>query len=164
MNALILCAGSARRFFPDSAAGARQPKCLLRLSDHETILSRLLRQVNAYGYSPVPGTGCGHELVQKHARENAPDALCVLNPDYATTNSIVTLLRLREWVRDDTLLINGDVVVADDTFAHFDTTTTSPQLLVKHLPVFDDDSYRVVFDEAHRVLEMGKDIGRIRRT
>jgi choline kinase len=160
MNALILCAGSARRFFPESLDGARQPKCLLRLSSHETILSRLLRQVGARGYGIVLGTGCGHDLVAAHAAKNAPnaDVQCVFNPEYATTNSIVTLWQLRDWVRDDTLLINGDLVLADAVFNEFDTTTTLPQLLVKHLPEFDDDTYRVVYDEARRVLEMGKDI------
>ncbi|HEX8237812.1 MAG TPA: hypothetical protein VF600_17860 [Abditibacteriaceae bacterium] len=160
MNALILCAGSARRFFPESAEGARQPKCLLRLSSHETILSRLLRQVGARGYRIVLGTGCGHDLVEAHARANTANTQvqCVFNPEYATTNSIVTLWQLRDWVRDDTLLINGDLVLADGVFDEFDTNATSPQLLVKHLPEFDDDTYRVLYDETSRVLEMGKDI------
>jgi choline kinase len=43
-------------------------------------------------------------------------------------------------------------------FDRFDIATNSPQLLVKHLPQFDDDTYRVLYDEAHRVLDMGKDI------
>ena len=160
MNALILCAGSARRFFPESAEGARQPKCLLRIGAHETILSRLLRQVGARGYRIILGTGCGHELVEAHAQENAADTevQCVFNAEYATTNSIVTLWQLRDWVRDDTLLINGDLVLDDAVFDEFDTTATTPQLLVKHLREFDDDTYRVVYDDARRVLEMGKDI------
>lgn len=160
MNALILCAGSARRFFAESTEGARQPKCLLRLGQQETILSRLLRQVGARGYSIVLGTGCGHEQVTAHAQENAANfaVQCVFNPEYATTNSIVTLWQLRDWVRDDTLLINGDLVLDDHVLGEFDTATNRPQLLVKHLPKFDDDTYRVVFDATHRVLDMGKDI------
>jgi choline kinase len=160
MNALILCAGSARRFFPESTEGASQPKCLLRLGQQETILSRLLRQVGARGYDIVLGTGCGQDQVAEHAQENAASATvqCVFNPEYATTNSIVTLWQLRDWVRDDTLLINGDLVLADSVFDRFDIATNSPQLLVKHLPQFDDDTYRVLYDEAHRVLDMGKDI------
>jgi choline kinase len=159
MNALILCAGSARRFYGEE--GASRPKCLLSLGE-ETILSRLLRQVTAQGYSPILGTGCGSELVEAHARENlngkSQNLQVVFNPDYATTNSIVTLWQLREFVQNDTILINGDVVVDDNVLGLFDQTLNTPQLLVKHLPEFDDDTYRVVFDDGNRVLRMGKEL------
>jgi choline kinase len=161
MNALILCAGSARRFFPQDDNGARHPKCLLPLQGHETILSRLLRQTVARGYSAVLGTGCGHEQVAQLIHERAtefPNVHCIFNADYATTNSIVTLWQMRDFVTDETLLINGDVVVDDAVFDLLDLHLNAPQLLVKHLSPFDDDTYRVRFDETFRVLEMGKDI------
>ncbi len=154
MNALILCAGSARRFFPE---GATQPKCLLPLSDDETLLDRLLRQTQALQYEVVLGTGCGHELVASHLQQrNRHDVRCVFNPDYATTNSIVTLWQARDWIADDTLVINGDVVLPDDALRLFGDTS-SPQLLTKHQP-FDDDSYRVLFDEQSQIIRMGKEL------
>ncbi|HVF85120.1 MAG TPA: NTP transferase domain-containing protein [Abditibacteriaceae bacterium] len=154
MNALILCAGSARRFFPE---GATHPKCLLSLSDDETLLDRLLRQTRALEYDAVLGTGCGHELVVSHLQQrNFHGVHCVFNPDYATTNSIVTLWQARDWIRDDTLVINGDVVLPDDALKLFDDVP-SPQLLTKHQP-FDDDSYRVLFDEQMKIVRMGKDL------
>lgn len=163
MNALILCAGSARRFFADDAEGTRHPKCLLSLVDgdgSETILDRLLRQVFARGYYAVLGTGCGHDLVASHvaARGDGEKIHCIFNRDYATTNSIVTLWQLRDFVEDGTLLINGDVVVEDAAFDALDLCANVPQLLVKNLSEFDDDTYRVVFDDALRVLAMGKDL------
>ena len=161
MNALILCAGSARRFFPQDDDEARHPKCLLPLQSGETLLSRLLKQTTSRGYGVVLGTGCGHEQVAQLAHERAgefPDVHCIYNPDYATTNSIVTLWQMRDFVTDHTLLINGDVVVEDRVFDLFDLTTNAPQLLVKHLAQFDDDTYRVRFDEGFRVLELGKEI------
>jgi choline kinase len=153
MIVIILCAGSARRFFPE---GARHAKCLLPLTEDETILDRLLRQVHARGYDVVLGTGCGHEYVAAHAARY-DNVRCVYNPDYETTNSIVTLWQTREFVRDSTLIVNGDLVVDDGVFDHFDEQR-SPQILVKRLPVFDDDTYRIVFDDDRRVVEMGKDI------
>jgi choline kinase len=161
MNALILCAGSARRFFADDVEGTRHPKCLLSLMDGgETILDRLLRQVFARDYYAVLGTGCGHDLVASHiaARGDGERIHCIYNRDYATTNSIVTLWQLRDFVEDGTLLINGDVVVEDNAFDALDLSADVPQLLVKNLTEFDDDTYRVVFDEAARVLAMGKDL------
>ena len=160
MNALILCAGSARRFFPEDMEGARHPKCLLQLSDSETILDRLLRQVFARGFYTVLGTGCGHDLVASHiaARGDGEKIHCLFNPDYATTNSIVTLWQLRDFVEDETLIINGDTVVEDAAFDALDLAAKVPQLLVKNLPQFDDDTYRVVFDDTARVLAMGKEL------
>ncbi|MCS6858740.1 MAG: NTP transferase domain-containing protein [Abditibacteriales bacterium] len=153
MNAIILCAGRAQRFFPE---GAQRPKCLLPLTQDETILDRLLRQVSARGYQIVLGTGCGHEAVA--ARATRYDGVrCVFNPAYATTNSIVTLWQAREFVDNLTLIINGDLVVADAVFDLFDAEP-SPQLLVKRLPVFDADTYRVIFNSAGRALDMGKEL------
>lgn len=156
-HAIILCAGSARRFFPEGYPhGVPQPKCLLPLTTDETILDRLLRQVQAHGYTAILGTGCGNELVEAHiARRHG--VRCIYNPQYETTNSIVTLWQMREYVGDSTLLINGDLVVEDEVLGLF-SDTPAPQLLVKSLPHFDDDTYRVVFDERSNIVRMGKDI------
>jgi 2-aminoethylphosphonate-pyruvate transaminase len=153
MTAIILCAGSARRFFPE---GTQSPKCLLPLTENETILDRQLRQVCGRGYRVVLGTGCGRAQVAERAARY-PDVRCVYNPDYETTNSIVTLFQMREFVGDATLIINGDLVVDDNVFDLFDDAP-SPQLLVKRLPAFDDDTYRVVFNGSGLVVEMGKEI------
>lgn len=194
MSALILCAGSARRFFPAGEDGQEaQPKCLLPLTENETILERLLRQLRARGHAVTLGTGCGHEQVAQAAMRamhptddgsangtngangtdggahsdgapggstrggSAPPVHCIYNPDYKTTNSIVTLWQARDFITDATLIINGDVVVDDNVFGLFDEEP-SPQLLVKRLSQFDDDTYRVVFDDDGHVVRMGKEI------
>lgn len=207
MNAIILCAGSARRFFAD---GESQPKCLLPLTEDETILERLLRQLRTRNRAVILGTGCGHEHVAQvamramHPGQNAglhlgggengsrtndegnedqsgeenligtrassedvdsansesisaPPVRCVFNREYKTTNSIVTLWQARDFITDSTLIINGDLVVDDGVFDLFDDAP-SPQLLIKRLPQFDDDTYRVVFDAGGRVTQMGKEI------
>jgi choline kinase len=155
-TAIILCAGSGRRFFAD---GASRPKTLLTIANttgEQTLLDRLLRQVRGFGYGVVLGTGCGHDEVAARVA-GLPDVTCAYNPDYATTNSITTLWRLRDWVADDTLLINGDLLVGDGVLARF-RDVPEPQLLVKHLPEFDADTYRVTFDKSRRVTTMGKDL------
>jgi choline kinase len=154
MNALLLCAGSARRFYPD---GDSRPKCLLPLSHSETILDRILRQLKGMGCSTLIGTGCGHEQVVAHLNKSSHRVQTVYNPEYATTNSIVTLWQMRHYISGDTLLINGDVVIEDGTLALFEEVNR-PQLLVKHQAEFDDDTYRVRFDAQHRVLAMGKEL------
>lgn len=154
-TAIILCAGSARRFFKD---GENQPKCLLPLSARDTILDRLLASVFKRDYHVVLGTGCGHALVTSHlAAQEYSDVECVFNPDFSTTNSIVTLWKLRHHVGDQTLIINGDLVIGDEAFDCFQNART-PQLLVTRLENFDDDTYRVVFDDEYSALKMGKDL------
>ena len=152
-TALILCAGSARRFYAD---GASRPKCLLPIAENITILDGLMRPLLARDYNIVLGTGCGHEDVVARASEYS-GVQCVFNPEFATTNSIVTLWQLREFVRDETLLVNGDLVVGENAFDYFDDENT-PQILVKKTASFDDDSYRVVFGREYCVIRMGKDI------
>jgi choline kinase len=152
-TAIILCAGSARRFFP---TGKSRPKCLLPITSDETLLDRLLRQLRATGRRIVLGTGNGHDaVVDAIAGLDGVDT--VFNPDYATTNSIATLWLCRAHVGDDTLVVNGDLLVDDGVFDRFEDAPV-PQLLVKRLPAFDADVYRVVFDERRRVLRMGKDL------
>ncbi len=155
-NALILCAGSARRFYTD---GESRPKCLLQIKPEATILDGLIRPLLVRGYAVVLGTGCGHQLVAAHVQQHADYAAvrCVYNADYATTNSIVTLWKLRDFVGDNTLVVNGDSVIDEAAFDLF-TEEATPQVLVKPFPVFDDDTYRVVFDEQGSVARMGKDI------
>ena len=152
-TALILCAGSARRFYAD---GESRPKCLLPISENTTILDGLILPLLARHYKIVLGTGCGAAEVASHAAEY-PGVECVFNPDYATTNSIVTLWQLREYVGDETLLINGDLAVGENAFDLF-SVESSPQILVKRFSSFDADSYRVVFDTEYSVQRMGKEL------
>lgn len=153
-NALILCAGSARRFYPE---GENKPKCLLPLGENLTILDALIRALQARNYSIVLGTGCGHEAVATRVQQEYSGIRCVFNPDYATTNSIVTLWQLRDFVGDNTLIVNGDSVIGEAAFDCF-TDEATPQMLVKHLPDFDADTYRVVYDANFSVQRMGKEI------
>jgi choline kinase len=169
-NALILCAGSARRFFAASEttnsaasetktapASENQPKCLLPLGENVTILDALIRALQARGYSIVLGTGCGHEAVAERAQREYSGVRCIFNPEYATTNSIVTLWQLRDFVGDETLIVNGDSVIGEEAFDCF-TDERAPQMLVKHFSAFDDDTYRVVYDAEYSVQRMGKEI------
>jgi len=153
-TAIILCAGSSRRFYPDG--GATRPKCLLPVAHGETLLTRLLRQTAALGHDAVLGTGLGREQVEA-AVAGRPRVRTLFNPEFATTNSIVTLWCAREHVRDDTLIVNGDLLVDDPVLGRFGADAV-PQVLVKHLPAFDDDTYRVAFGPGRRVQRMGKDL------
>jgi 2-aminoethylphosphonate-pyruvate transaminase len=152
-NALILCAGSARRLFGN---GQNSPKCLLPLTANSVILDQLIQPLQTREYNVILGTGCRHDLVAAHA-EQYSGVRCIYNPDYQSTNSIVTLWLLRDFVTDSTLLINGDLVVDESTFDAF-TEEATPQILTQRITEFDADSYRVVFDEHHAAVRMGKDI------
>lgn len=152
-NALILCAGSARRLFGD---GENSPKCLLPIIGNSVILDQLIQPLQARGYNIILGTGCRHDLVEAHV-DRYSGVRCVYNPDYQSTNSIVTLWQLRDFVTDSTLLINGDLVVDESTFDTF-TEEATPQILTLPATTFDADSYRVLFDEHHAAVRMGKDI------
>lgn len=108
MKAIVLCAGNGRRLRPLTDD---RPKCLLRFGER-TILELCLDNLKAAGiHDVVLVTGYGRGLVERLARERDGNRIsCVVNENYASTNTAASLrLALRE-MDDDFILINGDVL------------------------------------------------------
>jgi histidinol-phosphate/aromatic aminotransferase/cobyric acid decarboxylase-like protein/choline kinase len=117
MRALILAAGRGTRL---GRLSRLTPKPLTEI-DGETLVARLVRQCAAAGVDRVHVVvGHEHERVMSALEGAVPGASVtfVENPDYATTNNIVSLrIGLHDVLssghRGDLLLIECDVVVDD---------------------------------------------------
>lgn len=110
MKAFILNSGMGTRM---GNYTSEAPKCLVELSDGETILSRQLRMIESIGIQEVVmTTGYLPELLKEYiqALNLSVNVKLVNNPQYRETNYIYSMYLAREFVHDDILLLHGDLV------------------------------------------------------
>ncbi|MBQ8245874.1 MAG: iron-containing alcohol dehydrogenase [Lachnospiraceae bacterium] len=89
-----------------------KPKCLVELYNGETILERQLRILGECGIHEFVITTGPHKEKIIAAAENYPELefAFVDNPDYLSTNYIVSMHNASEYLDDDVLLLHGDLV------------------------------------------------------
>ena len=90
-----------------------QPKCMTKISDRETILSRQLRMLSEIGITQVIiTTGPFEEMLIDycHNLKLPVEVTFVHNPDFRDTNYIYSIYLAREYLDDDILLMHGDLV------------------------------------------------------
>lgn len=115
MKALILNSGMGSRM---GQLTADKPKCMVELSENgETILSRQLKMLKNNGVSDVViTTGFYDKTIQEYCRSAAPDMnfTFVKNEQYDSTNYIYSIYLAREKLKDDIILMHGDLVFSYD--------------------------------------------------
>ena len=104
---------------------SQHPKCMTEISDHETILSRQLKQLSQAGITDVViTTGLFDGVLVDYCRSlGLPlQYTFVKNPDYRDTNYIYSIYCARKALDEDILLMHGDLVfenaVLDAVLAH----------------------------------------------
>jgi len=152
MRAILLAAGRGRRL---EASGWVQPKCLLPFQD-TTILDNMLDALVRYGVTDVTlVVGYMQELI--HAaieRRGDVRASWVQNPDFETTNTINSLWRAREFMDEDFLYFNADVLFHPDVVGRL-MAGSGTLLAVDHKSCAEEE-VKVVQDEQGRIREIGK--------
>jgi choline kinase len=91
-----------------------RPKCLVEIGREETILSRQIRLLISCGVEEfVITTGPWPELIETHVRDKfgSINVTYVNNPDYESTNYIYSMHLSRHLLREDILLLHGDLVM-----------------------------------------------------
>lgn len=113
MTALIFNSGTGSRM---GELTADRPKCLLPLTNGETVLSRQLRLLYENGITTaVITTGKYHNKIKAEAEKGAIDTVLVQNPRYAETNYIYSMHLARGFIREGGLLmLHGDLVFGED--------------------------------------------------
>ncbi len=120
MKALILNSGMGTRM---GVLTAQQPKCMTEISGTDTILSRQLKMLCYKGIEDVIiTTGLFDDILIRYCQSlDLPiNITYVHNPDFKETNYIYSIYCAREFLKDDILLMHGDLVfentVFDDVF------------------------------------------------
>lgn len=109
MKALILNSGLGSRM---GSLTADRPKCMTELAG-ETILSRQLRLLEQAGVRDIVITTGAHEsALTEYCKKwkNSLNIAFVHNPVYDSTNYIYSIFLARELLRDDVVLMHGDLV------------------------------------------------------
>lgn len=110
MKALILNSGIGKRM---GVLTSTHPKCMTKISDKETILSRQLRLLVEEGITEVViTTGLFDEILEKYCQSlDLPlNITFVKNPVYNNTNYIYSIYCARKYLKDDIILMHGDLV------------------------------------------------------
>lgn len=110
MKALILNSGMGRRM---GDLTSKYPKCMTKISEEETILSRQLKLLHQCGISDIViTTGFFDEVLVKYcgSLDLSLKYTFVKNPIYDKTNYIYSIYTAREYLYDDILLLHGDLV------------------------------------------------------
>ena len=153
MKALILNSGIGRRM---GSLTDNQPKCMTELLCGETILSRQLCAVQKAGIREVViTTGPFDEVMRKYiASLNLDLAISfVKNPLYNQTNYIYSIYLARQEVRDDLLLMHGDLVFEDGILDEILALPQSSMTVSTSLPLPEKD-FKAVID-GRRVKKIG---------
>lgn len=109
MKALILNSGVGKRM---GGLTWERPKCMTPISEDHTILSwqlKLLKQMGIFDVVITTGPFAG--MLEEYALERLPSIQFVHNPQYNETNYIYSMYLARESLRDDLILLHGDLVL-----------------------------------------------------
>jgi len=110
MRVIILAAGVGSRLKPFTE---NTPKCLFKLGENETLLARMINIVKKNNVSEIcVVTGFQHFLIE----QSISDVIFIHNPFYRVTNSIASLWFAREYLDDEVIMINSDIVFEDALF------------------------------------------------
>lgn len=150
MRVIILAAGIGSRLKPFTE---NMPKALFKLGKDVTILERMVNIVKRNLEAEIcVVTGFLHERV-----ENLLSGVTfVYNPFYRTTNSIASLWFAREYLDDDVIITNSDIVIEETLFIDIVKIDSPATVLMDSSKKYDADYKVATYND--RVVIMSKEL------
>jgi len=148
MKALILNSGTGSRM-----KGLDTCKCLVELADNVTIFDAQIQSLSRCGINEfVITTGAHAEILEAYAAEQYPCACFtfVQNPLYSETNYIYSIYLAREHLRDDILLLHGDLVFEQNVLQDVIASSQSVMVIDSTQPLPEKDFKAVVLQDRIR--------------
>ena len=110
MNYIFLIAGKGNRLHPLTL---KTPKSFYKLDAKTTVLERMLEAINRYDKDArfTVVIGFMGEEIRNRLKRFAYNIEFIYNPFYSLTNSIASLWFARNYLCDETTIINGDIVM-----------------------------------------------------
>lgn len=145
MKALILNSGLGSRM---GALTKEHPKCMTEIAPGETIVSRQLRLLSDAGIrDAVMTTGVFADVLQDYCEslELPLRITYVLNPRCRETNYIYSIYCAREELKDDILLMHGDLVFGRDVLDGMLASRVSRMAVSLSAPLPEKD-FKAVLD------------------
>jgi len=157
MKAIILSAGQGTRLLPYTED---KPKCLLEIMGRpilgwqlEVLLSQDIRQITVV-------TGFGHEKVEGYIRKNyaSSGVKALYNPEYATSDNLVSCWHSAPEMDGDFILLNGDTLFEPAVLKRLLAEAEGDiNLTISIKDQYDADDMKVIF-EGKRLRRVGKDL------
>lgn len=113
MKVIILNAGTGKRL---GSLTKNNPKCLIKITNKETILDLQLKNLIKYNLVDlVMLTGPFEEKIKNYINENYPtlNVQYVQNPIYDKTNYIYSIYLLKDTINEDVILLHGDLIFSN---------------------------------------------------
>ncbi|MBU5314789.1 phosphocholine cytidylyltransferase family protein [Clostridium bornimense] len=108
MQAIILNSGKGTRL---GKLTKDKPKCLVKINEVDTILDRQIQILNKYGIDNILiTTGYKKDILEDYIDKKDYNVDLVFNELFETTNYIYSLYKVREFIKDDVILLHGDMV------------------------------------------------------
>ena len=159
MKVIILSAGQGKRLLPLTA---KIPKCLLAIKG-KTLIEWQIDELHKCGLDQITVvTGYGSEKVEALLQQSYGEESIKThyNPDYATTDNLVSCWKVREEMNEDFILLNGDTLFeASVTKTLLASPVTPVTVTIDHKDIYDADDMKVSLAE-NRLLKISKDIAR----
>lgn len=111
MRYVILAAGRGTRLYPLTKV---QPKCLFQLTEDTTVIQRIIEQICKYDNEAKITVVLGFMKEKIKEKLENKKINFIENPFYEVTNSIASLWFAKEYLTEDTIILNSDIVVSDD--------------------------------------------------
>lgn len=153
MRALILNSGMGSRMGEETKY---HPKCMTRISNTDTILSRQLRLLASAGITNIVITTgkFDSEIREYCAGLKLPLHITYIkNEKYEETNYIYSIYCAMEYLKDDILLLHGDLVFEEKVIKSIQSQDKSCMAVSSMLPLPQKD-FKAVIQEG-RIREIG---------
>ncbi|MFC3885407.1 2-aminoethylphosphonate aminotransferase [Bacillus songklensis] len=150
-TAVILAAGMGSRIREWTG---NRPKGFLMI-DEKPIIENSISKLLEMGISKIfIGTGYMREAYEKLAFKY-PQIQCIYNPKYETTGSMLTLYQLKDYIKEDFLLLESDLIYEKVALQTLIENKRSDVILASKLTHTGDEVY-IETDENHYLVNMSK--------
>lgn len=159
MRAIILAAGIGSRLRPKTN---RVPKCLVKVNKKPILRYQIEALIEAGVDEFVIVTGYRHAQVAGYLQSQPSLAgqkiqfNLVHNKDFRTTNNLHSLWTAADWLREDTFIINGDVIFDPAIVKGMAGSKTS--LIAIEPKTYYEESMKVRVNSAREVCNISKQI------
>ena len=153
MRALILNSGKGTRM---GEITELHPKCMTKITEEDTILSRQLRQLSKAGIKEIVITTGPFAVLLKNCCQQLSLPVhftFVRNPDFDSTNYIYSIYLAKEYLYDDILLLHGDLVFSDKVLEMVMSNKNSCMAISSTVPLPQKDFKAVV--EGNKIFKVG---------
>ena len=144
MKALILNSGLGKRM---GELTRENPKCMVHISENETIISRQIKMLIEHGINEIIiTTGALNEVLELYIKDkfSSVDIQFIYNSVYTSTNYIYSIYKAASVLHDDLILMHGDLVFDEEVLINILNSKESCMIVCENLPLPEKDFKAVV--------------------